>query len=135
MSNIVIVSSHCYLLCEAVEHISIDVCGDRYDDDDEIELVKRISRSRRKPKKPTKRQKQEAARKEEAYYQVSISFIAVNRNSMSKNGGSSDHRTLQITLKGHEKAMGLYKEIVSQIREQIPDQLFLNDLVTKLLEG
>lgn len=131
MSNIVIVSSHCYLLCEAVEHISIDICGEYRDDDDEIELVKRSSRSRRKPRKPTRKEKEEAARREEAYYQVSIAFVAVNRNPMGKNG--SDHRTLQITIKGHDKAIALYKEIVAQIREQIPDQLFLNDLVTKLL--
>lgn len=142
MANIVIVSSHCYLLCEAINHISIDVCGedDLFERNDRpIEFAKNANRSSRrknskKPKRLSKKEKEQKELEERTYYQITVNFVAVNRNVQGRMG-NEDQRTVQVIVHGRDEAMKLYKDMVDQIRNQIPDQLFLNDLVTRLLEG
>lgn len=138
MANIVIVSSRCYLLCEAINHISMDIHGDMWDDEGEI--VYKDSSKKRKAKKP-KTSKKTAARLQEerleklenTFYQITINFVPVGGSAILGNSRGGDVRQVQIMVRGHSKAVGLYQEIVMQIREQLPDQMFLDKLVENLL--
>ena len=139
MSNIVIVSSYCYLLCEAINSISVDVAGRHDDVFDSDSVLKDFRKSLSKSKSSrykTKRQrdkekKEEEQRKNELYYQVSINFVP---NGGYQNG-SLDQRVVTIMVQGHDKAKALYTEMVQQIREQLPDQLYMKELVEKFLEN
>jgi len=141
--SLVIVSSYCYLLCEAVNHISVDICGeDEHADAKELSWETRSKSKAKKVKKakrPTSYEKRMAAKRKEAFYQVTINFAPINRNNsgggMIGGKGGGDERSLYIIVQGHDVAQSLYHEIVHQIREQLPDQLFLDGLVNRLLGG
>jgi hypothetical protein len=131
MANVVIVTRQCYLLCESINYIAINEV------DDERKQEYSSMTARRRKKKKTAKQKAALAAKQ---YNILIDFIPVNRtgvnfNSPSSNKNSDDSTTVAITVTGRERCGELFNDMVSQIREQIPDQLFLDKLVEKFLTG
>ncbi len=135
MANLVIVSAHCYLLCEAINYISVDLCRnqDIFDEDGDIKydtLAKKAG-GNKKGRRLTKKEK-EALVRGQLLYNVSINFVPV-----SGNGSNSrpEQREVEITVQGYDATMKFYKQLVSQIREQLPDQKFLDDMVERLLSG
>lgn len=140
MSSLVIVSSHCYLLCESIQHISMDIwSNDEYEINSDLSLNRRYHPKPRKAKSKTAKEKEQLEKIENAIYRISINFMPVggsnNNNPLSKgNYNSGDGRCVQFLVQGQKKAEGVYKEIVNQIREQIPDQVYLDKLVDKLLQ-
>lgn len=139
MANIVIVSSRCYLLCESINWISIDIQGDTLDDDGDIVFEESLSTRRKNKKTKVSKRKTLSAEKERlnklnnTFYKISVNFVPVNGggNQMSR----PDVRQVDVLVRGHDKAMSTYHEMVTQIREQLPDQMFLDKLVEKLLSG
>ena len=140
MANIVIVSSHCYILCEAINHINVDIMSSiagNYDEDDRAPTMAFLNkaknrRTKKSVKRITKKLSEEKQRLANNFYKITINFVPVNRNSQGRN---DDVRIVEIVIQGQDKAMNLYQEMINQIREQLPDQLFLDSLVSKLLEG
>jgi hypothetical protein len=156
MANIVIVSTHCYLLCEAINSITIDVTQIdhsllRKEEVSLAEMLNNVKKPKDSSKRPHKNGNiasaahklamEEYAKKLEATsgFQITINYQPVNRN-LNSNGGQNhnngvpEERLCQFTVLGYDKAMLVYRGVVEQIRQQIPDQVFLNDLVDRLFQ-
>lgn len=113
---IAIVTSRSFLLCEAVNHITM--CA-------------------------------EPERMGHAiipWYNINIDFIPCPRSNQSQNGSSSgfgsrnngnDEGRGFVTIKvmGEEVALKLFKELVTQIREQVPDQAYLDKMIDRIING
>ena len=118
MANLVIVTKHCYLLCDSINSISIE----------EVNGQEEKWVPKKKKKLAIKPIKTEAI-KNTLEYEITIDFISTMAPSNGRNGGSD--RTLAIRVRGYDRALALYKDMVNQIREQMPDKLFLDKLVDK----
>lgn len=140
MAYIVIVTSRCYLLCEAINHISVDeVDEDAWEEELQLKLRKKPKKGlKTKKRRPTKAEIAEAI--QNAAYKITIDFVPVAISAPSSNSGggykssSKDSQTqVAITVYGRDRCQALFVDIVAQIREQLPDQVFLDSLVEKLL--
>ena len=132
MASIVIVTRACYLLCESINHISVNEASEECKKEDDW------SNSRRRKKKKPKLTKAEIAKNiQNAPYRIVIDFVPVAKNHpnmLSSNKHSSDDNTsVSITVHGRDRCLELFTEMVEQIREQLPDQIFLDKIVEKLL--
>ncbi len=133
MANIVIVSTHCYLLAQAINSIHIDVSeidNSLLRGEDPNRIVKK---GNKKKKNKPQLSLEEFREKTKALntYNIVINYMPVNHNSNMNREESS----VQFCVMGRKETEKAFREIVRQIREQIPDQMFLNDLVDKLLDG
>ena len=66
------------------------------------------------------------------YYQIFIHYIPISYAASSLRDAES---TVCIRVIGEKTAHALFKDMVSQIREQCPDQLYLDKLTEKYLSG
>jgi hypothetical protein len=136
MANIVIVSARCYLLAEAINWITIDEVDIEHEAKDEYRASLRKSRSKKKKASIKKAPVTVADNKD---YFITISFIPVgspaSSNNALKSSSSGGYTSVGFTVNGHKNALALYSDIVNQIREQLPDQLYLDKLVEKFLQG
>src|ERR1051325_3564797 len=110
MAALVIVSSQCYLLCEAINYISVDICRDQnvFDDNGDIRYdVLSLQKGSKKKKRYSKKEKEELVRKQ-LLYKVTINFVAVNSGGNSRN----DPREVEIDIQGYDETMKFYKQIV-----------------------
>ncbi len=133
MASIVIVTQQCYLLCEAINYIAINEVQD--DEDEKLSFFDRPAKRGRKTKKPTKKQIEAWKRQQ---YQIIIDFIPANginpnSNQLSKHGGK-ETSTVAIKVTGRDRCLDLFAHMVEQIREQIPDNKFLDDIVEKFIQ-
>lgn len=129
MANIVIVTKQCYLLCQAIVYVAVN---ETYNGEEKEDIFYRP----KKPKKLTKKQQQQKKDAEaRAKYQIIIEFIPINNssNNIHNNMGPNGTCTLAISVTGKEECLGLFASMVGQIREQIPDQLWLDTLVQRFL--
>jgi len=134
MANIVIVTRACYLLCEAINHISVNEASDECKKEEAWSASNR--RGRKKKKKPSRPTKAMIAQKiQNAPYQIIIDFVPVSRGNPNQQQRSStdESTTVAITVYGRDRCLALFAEMVEQIREQLPDQMFLDKIVEKLL--
>ena len=73
------------------------------------------------------------------YTPIKTALAASNSNSNSflnnHSSGLSNNQTIHLKVIGEQKALALVKELISQIREQIPDQPYLDSMITKILNG
>jgi len=133
MANIVIVSNHCYLLAQAINSIHIDISeidNSLLRDENPSRMVKK---GNKKKKNKAQLSLEEFNEKTKALntYNIIINYMPVNNNTNSLR----DEASVQFCVMGYNETVNAYREIVRQIREQIPDQMFLNELVDKLLDG
>lgn len=126
MANLVIVSSHCYLLCEAINHITLDDCDN--ESYDKVEYLTKSKKSGRSGKLSKKKEMLNLKK----WCKITLNYVPATK---SQNSRGDDIRSVEILIQGKEIANTLYKEIISQIREQMPDQLFLDKLVDNILQG
>jgi hypothetical protein len=125
---VVIVSRQAYLICESINYIVINEADDNEDG---------FSLSSKRKKTPASTKRQREYIKLHKPYSIVIDFISTtkgqgggsNRNGMG--GGDSDN--VRITVHGLDRTVALYTEIVEQIREQMPDVLYLDKLVDRFL--
>lgn len=133
MANIVIVTKQCYLLCEAINYIAINEV-DPHDDDGKLAIFDKPRRGK-KAKKPTKRQIEAWERQQ---FQIVIDFIPSNGTNptqgLSKHGSNGNTTTVAIRVSGRDRCLALFSHMVEQIREQIPDNKFLDDIVSRFLQ-
>lgn len=63
--------------------------------------------------------------------------IHVDYNKASQNGQISQDNNYILTIRvaGEKVALQVYKEIVKQIREQLPDQVYLDKMLEDILSG
>jgi hypothetical protein len=131
MPSVVIVTKQCYLLCEAINYIAINEVQD--EDEDRMSVFDRPKRGR-KTRKPTKKQL-DALKSQQ--FNIIIDFIPANNvnpsngNGLSKNRG--DSTTVAIKVTGRDRCQELFTHMVEQIREQIPDNKFLDQIVEQFL--
>ena len=139
MANIVIITKQCYLLCEAINYIAVNEVRD----DDAMDAFDRVMRKRaarksgRKrslaPKKPTALERRIA---ETTQYQIIIDFIPVagkHSPNIKSNGVTPESASVGFTVTGRKTCLELFSHMVEQLREQIPDHMYLDKLVEKFL--
>lgn len=130
MSQIVIVTEKCYLVCESINFITIDEVEE---DCAKESAPYPYSSSRRRKKKASKLTREE--RIQNARYKIVINFVPLARSGQgsptSKNYG--DNSAVGIVVYGRSRCLQLFGSIVEQIREQMPDQIFLDKLVERLI--
>ena len=131
MANIVIVTQQCYLLCEAINYIAIN----EVDENDDRKHSIFDKPKGKKNKKFTKKQFEEMR---EQHFQIIIDFVPANGISPTTSGlgkhGSGNTATVAIKVSGRDRCLALFTHMVEQIREQIPDNKFLDDIVNKFLQ-
>lgn len=69
----------------------------------------------------------------ERYYQIGVHYISEPMNSHHSNQSSGDYRECSVILRGAKNAHAVFNSIIEQIREQIPDDLFLAKALEKML--
>ena len=122
MANpIVLVTDHCYLQCQSVNSIIINE-PDGSDDDGRLFILRKRKKKSAK-KKVTPKQK----------YQICIDFVPVAVSNVNGSGRNDFSVTVTVSIMGHEACLKLFGELCHQIREQLPDHLFLNQLVDRFL--
>lgn len=123
MANLVIVTSRCYLICNAINYIAVNECSD---DDESFEKLSARVKNKKKPSK--------TAIDEIRLYKVQIHFELANSGQNTNNSRHSDSTgAVEIQVRGKRLVEELFGSIVQQIREQLPDQKFLDQLVEKFL--
>lgn len=129
MANIVLVTRQCYLLCESINYISVHELSE---EDKEDSLF--YTRPKRRKKKMTPKEKLlDKLKRAAQLYQISIDFVPVqNSNANANNGRRSDGTSsVAITVRGYDRCIALYMDMIQQIREQQPDKLFLDKMVER----
>jgi hypothetical protein len=139
MSKIVIVTSQCYLLAEAINYIAINEVAE---DDREGRIVdvfdsapsKKRGRKSKRPIKLTEEQKD--ARRQ---YQIVIDFVPANgiiptTTNVLGNKRAGDTASVGVKVTGRKRCLDLFSHMVEQIREQIPDNKFLDQIVENFLQ-
>jgi hypothetical protein len=66
----------------------------------------------------------------DAMYTINITYAP---DTASANSGRDEYRECSVTVHGKVQAYKLFKELINQIREQMPDVLFLNQALENLL--
>jgi hypothetical protein len=131
MANIVIVTEQCYLLCEAINFIVINEVSD--DEDDSLFETKRSKARNKKVKKPVKPQV------DNRRFNIIIDFIptggAIPSQQLKKSGSTPGSAHVSIAIVGKDYCIKLFSHMVKQIREQIPDNRFLDSIVEEFLQG
>lgn len=130
MANIILVTRQCYLLCDSINHISVH----EMDEEDKEESLFYVPPKKKKGrKKPTPKQVLlDKLKRAAQLYQISINFTPVTPNqSNSLKHSSSGNEHVNITVRGYDRCIELYMEMIQQIREQQPDKLFLDKMVEK----
>jgi hypothetical protein len=117
MANIIIVTDHCYLVCRAINHISVSA-------------VPRDSGLLFRKKSVTKTPKGK-----EDLHRISIDYEPLVPGATTGGHGfigsskSADECCVVIEVYGEQHAVDLFKVMVRQIRDQTPDELYLDKLV------
>lgn len=118
MAEVIIVTKQCYLVCERINSITIT-------ETDEGDRVFSLSSIRKNSKKKTKKPIDKK-------FRIVIDFVPLSANSPSNQYSSNGNTAaVAIEMRGEKAVLGLFKQIVDQIREQQPDKLWLDKLVEK----
>lgn len=102
-----ILTEKCFLTCEKVTAIVIE----------EALPEERASKSK-KIKKP-----------EPLYYTITITYIPGNKN----NNYDAGENCLEVRISEKKKAISVFGEIVKQVQEQFPNEVYLDKLVNSML--
>lgn len=126
MASIIIVTKQCYLVCEGINHISIN--------EDSQDCAKEAPPRKKKSKKLTRAQT--AKKLEVAPYRIIIDFIPTQGSNpvQSSHRNSSESSSVQLTVHGRTRTLELFNDMVEQIREQLPDHVWLDKLVERLIK-
>lgn len=68
------------------------------------------------------------------YYVVTIAFVQGSRNNNNQNNHREDSY-VEVKVIGEEIALKVFKEVVQQIREQLPDEKYLDTMMENILSG
>lgn len=133
MASIVIVTKQCYLICEAINYIAVNELEDD-EKEDRLSLFNK-PRRRRKGKKPVKSKVDMWSKRQ---YNIVIDFVPANGASpgggMGRNIGNGNTATLNINVTGRDICLELFSHMVRQIREQLPDNKFLDEIVEQFFQ-
>ncbi|CAM6003918.1 unnamed protein product [Sphagnum balticum] len=114
----------------AINYIAINEVQD--DDQDRLSIFDKPRRGRKR-KKPTKKQLETWNRQQ---FEIIIDFIPTHGTNANNNSSRSkgDSATVAIQVAGRDRCLELFAHMVEQIREQIPDNKFLDDIVEKFIQ-
>lgn len=115
----VIVTQNQYLQCSKIHHMMMDEQTNYH----EVTLENQDRRTVR-----------------EKYYQITIIYSPIDINSTGGNGfgnsqSSQDQRECSVIIRGAVNAHKVFRDIVEQIREQLPDQVYLDKALERMLAG
>lgn len=125
-----IVTSRCFLACEKVTYIKIE----------ELEwnagigqLVNKsmLSKAKTKTKKVGRPKKQQEV-ESKVNFKIMIGYFPISPTQHTYSGDPSEC-CLEVYVTDKQTATALYTEIVKEIQEQHPSDLFLDKLVNKML--
>lgn len=129
MASIVIVTRQCYLVCESINYISVH----EVDEEDKAEsLFYSPPPPKKYRKKPTaKQQLLDKLKRAAQLYQIQIDFVPTQGNNSNNSRNNNGNSSVTITVRGYDRCLDLFGEMINQIREQQPDKLFLDKMVEK----
>jgi hypothetical protein len=138
MPSVVIVTEQCYLLAEAINFIIINENEESHRDRD---YMLDHPKKRVKKKRQTLAQKNKDIREyiqERKPFHIVINFVPKGSPpngtaGLSKHSNGDDGSTVNIHVQGLRRSIKMFKDIVYQLREQIPDEKFLDTLVENFL--
>lgn len=107
--SVVIVTKNQYLLCQRIHHITLN---ENYDYVDVRNTAGRMINIR------------------ENSYVINIIYTP---ESTSHQNSREERHECNVTMRGKVHAYRVYKDLIQQIREQMPDSLFLNKALEHLL--
>ena len=112
MSSIVIATSRAYLICDKILYMNIEPFLER----DEYAARRSANLAQT--------------------YMITICFRSADNPSNGNLARNSDEQyIMNLKVLGEEPAMALFKDMVCQIREQSPDQVYLDKMVEQILSG
>lgn len=127
MASIVLVTRQCYLVCESINYISVHEVDEKDRAKNSLYIPPPLKKHRKKP--TIKQQLLDKLKRAAQLYQIQINFVPTR----GVNSGSqhNDEDSVTITVRGYDRCLDLFGEMISQIREQQPDKLFLDKMVEK----
>jgi hypothetical protein len=137
VSSVVIVTDQCYLLAESVNYIIINE-AEEPDQAREYMLDEPKKRKAKSKKKKSQSQKDKELRlfiQELKPFYVVINFEPKGGapNGAMQKHNSGDSSSVRVQVLGLRRTLKVFKDIVTQLREQIPDERFLDTLVDRFL--
>ena len=111
--SIVIVTQNQYIVASRIHHISLDEHSSTHDGS-----VDGLPQSFR-----------------EKYYQITVVYSPDNVNTGHNQTRGDEHRECSVIIRRAKDAHLLFKGVIDQIRQQVPDQLFLDKAIQQMLEG
>lgn len=102
---IAIITQRSFILCESINYMTLDSVVDYEGDAPQI------------------------------IYEIHISYNAIRNNGGLSSGNSLTPAHVSIKIFGEQPALKLFKELLSQVRDQCPDQPYLDKMVEEILLG
>lgn len=116
-----IVTSRCFLACDRVTFVKLEERPSESEG-----LMKSVEKKAKRG-----RPKKEVAPKME--YVIVIGYYPITTANYNYNNREPTEYTLEVKRLDQQTATALYKEIVKEVQEQYPNEVFLDKLVNKLL--
>lgn len=128
--SLILVTQQCYLVCDKITYITLeqqhatDSDGNYlYTEAREPTFIEKLFRLKN------------GARRHKMVWVVTIDYTPESFQNGNSNRNSRESCTVSIDVFEKEDAVALFKEMVSQIRDQCPDQLYLDKLISNTLGG
>ncbi len=137
MGQIVLITKQCYILCEAVNYITM--CPEL--DEEDLSAFFRPSKKNKRNSKSSKRYiistMTEKERNNNMIYNITVKYVPVAIGTVPIQSGRAMHcedvDTVSIRVVGYERGIALFEDMMRQIRMQMPDHLFLDKIVSDFL--
>lgn len=69
------------------------------------------------------------------YFQITVIYIPEQTQANSSNGREPDPKECSVIIRGAASAHKVFANLIQQIREQMPDQLYLDTALERMLAG
>ncbi len=134
--QVVIVTDNCYLVCKAINYITINDFGeDQPKADFDFDMPRRRKQHQRSQRSLT--EKERDARR---VYRIVVDFVPLDGSPMPQQAptfsrstrNSADTYCVEMTITGKDNVHKVFRDMIEQLREQLPDQLFLDKLFERM---
>lgn len=111
----VIVTQNQYILASKIHHVTLD------EQCTYIEVKNTRGRRYRTVKQP--------------YWQLTVVYSPDNINTNSVTSSRDEYRECSVTIHGAVNAHKIFKDLIQQVREQMPDALYLDKALERMITG
>jgi len=69
------------------------------------------------------------------YYEIHVIYVPETTNANSNGLSRDDLRDCTVVIRGHVHAHKVFANLIQQIREQLPDQMYLDTALERMIAG